>query len=177
MYKYKCKRRKTDSSDKSPKTVSKSGKDKRLGTKQHGSRPERPKPKVGNTGGGKPKPSDNSSEGIKSGSGCTCTGKVSSPAVPAVPGHVCCQGDPVSHLASPGHACQAGHVCAHQDADHSQAVGFQLPTVQPVLEAWIENVKKEMLQKQDLMLQMLRMEMLQARPPLGRGAYGLLPSF
>jgi hypothetical protein len=62
------------------------------------------------------------------------------------------------------------------NADH-QGVGFQLPTVQPMLETLIESVKKDMLQKQDLMFQVLRMEMLQARPPLGRGAYGLLPSF
>ena len=64
------------------------------------------------------------------------------------------------------------------NADH-QTVDFQLPTVQPALEAWMESVKKDMAQKQDLMFQVLRMEMLQqARPPLvGRGAYGLLPSF
>jgi hypothetical protein len=64
------------------------------------------------------------------------------------------------------------------NADH-QTVDFQLPTVQPVLEAWMESVKKDMVQKQDLMFQVLRMEMLQqSRPPLvGRGAYGLLPSF
>ena len=60
----------------------------------------------------------------------------------------------------------------------SQPVGFQVPTVQPMLEAWLENTKKEMAQKQEIMLQMLRMEMLQARAPmLGRGAYCLLPSY
>ena len=42
----------------------------------------------------------------------------------------------------------------------------------------MEGVKKEMIQKQELMFQMLRMEMMQPRPQmLGRGAYGLLPSF
>ena len=88
-----------------------------------------------------------------------------------------CQAVPGTCQAVPGN-CQAGHTCCgHLSADHAQAVGFQQPTVQPVLEAWIESVKKDMLQKQDQMLQMLRMEMLQARPPLGRGAYGLLPSF
>ena len=47
-----------------------------------------------------------------------------------------------------------------------------------MLEAWLENAKKDMAQKQEIMLQMLRMEMLQARhPTLGRGVYGLLPSF
>lgn len=55
------------------------------------------------------------------------------------------------------------------------AEGFQLPTVQPLLEAWMESARKDMMQKQqELMLHML---MMQARPPmLGRGAYGLLPS-
>ena len=74
--------------------------------------------------------------------------------------------------------CQAGHKSGTANAG-PQAVDFQLPTVQPVLEAWMESVKKDMAQKQDLMFQVLRMEMLQqARPPLvGRGAFGLLPSF
>ena len=67
-------------------------------------------------------------------------------------------------------------MCGKAVADQ-QAVGFQPPTVQPLLETWMENVKKDILQKQDLMFQVLRMEMLQARPSLGRGAYGLLPSF
>ena len=55
------------------------------------------------------------------------------------------------------------------------AEGFQTPTVQPLLEAWMESARKDMMQKQqELMLHML---MMQARPPmLGRGAYGLLPS-
>ena len=57
-------------------------------------------------------------------------------------------------------------------------MGFQVPTVQPMLEAWLEGVKKEMSQKQELMFQMMRMEMMQVRhPSLGRGAYGLHPSF
>ena len=56
--------------------------------------------------------------------------------------------------------------------------GFQLPTVQPMLETWMESVRKDMLQKQDLMFQVMRMEMMQARTPmLGRGPFGLLPSF
>ena len=57
--------------------------------------------------------------------------------------------------------------------------GFQVPTVQPMLEAWLEGVKKDLSQKQEIMFQMMRMEMLQARQPLigGRGPYGLLPSF
>ena len=67
-------------------------------------------------------------------------------------------------------------MCGYANAD-SQTGGFQLPTVQPVLEAWAEGLKKDLFQRQDLMLQMMRMEMLQARPPLGRGGYGLLPSF
>ena len=46
-----------------------------------------------------------------------------------------------------------------------------------MLEAWVEGVKKDLLHKQELMMQVLRMEMMQTRPPLGRGAYGLLPSF
>ena len=46
-----------------------------------------------------------------------------------------------------------------------------------MLEAMLENVKRDLQQKQDMMMQMLRVEMLQARPLLGRGAYGLLPSF
>ena len=52
-------------------------------------------------------------------------------------------------------------------------------TVQPVLEAWVEGIKKDMLQRQDIMFQMLRAEMMQARPPMGMGRapYGLYPSF
>ena len=61
--------------------------------------------------------------------------------------------------------------------DSDQSLGFQVPTVQPMLEAWLEGVKKEMAQKQELMFQMMRMEMMQARHPMGRGAFGLLPSF
>ena len=97
----------------------------------------------------------------------------------AVPG--ACQAVSGTSQAVPGTCqavsgnCQAGHTCCgHHSAE---AVSFQQPTVQPVLEAWIESVKRDMLQKQDQMLQMMRMEMLQARPPLVRGAYGLLPSF
>ena len=101
--------------------------------------------------------------------GCAWAAKVQSK--PDV--HVCCQpcatGDAVSN--QPG-AGQSGSV----GADH-QAGGFQPPKVQPMLETWIESVKRDMLQKQELMFQVLRMEMLQARPPLWRGAYGLLPSF
>ena len=42
----------------------------------------------------------------------------------------------------------------------------------------MESVRKDMLQKQDLMFQVMRMEMMQARTPmLGRGPFGLLPSF
>ena len=57
--------------------------------------------------------------------------------------------------------------------------GFQVPTVQPMLEAWLEGVKKDLSQKQEIMFQVMRMEMLQARQPLlgGRGPYGLIPSF
>ena len=73
-------------------------------------------------------------------------------------------------------SCQTCHGCGNPNAD-PQVVGFQLPTVQPVLEAWAEGLKKDLFQRQDLMLQMMRMEMLQARPPLRRGGYGLLPSF
>ena len=46
-----------------------------------------------------------------------------------------------------------------------------------MLEAWLESVKKKMNQKQEVMFQMMRMEMMQARNPMGRGAFGLLPSF
>ena len=68
--------------------------------------------------------------------------------------------------------------CMNSQQHESQPVGFQVPTVQPMLEAWLENTKKEMAQKQEIMLQMLRMEMMQARAPmLGRGAYGLHPSY
>ena len=64
--------------------------------------------------------------------------------------------------------------CPHSEP----TMGFQVPTVQPMLEAWLEGVKKEMSQKQELMFQMMRMEMMQARQPsLGRGAYGLHASF
>ena len=59
------------------------------------------------------------------------------------------------------------------------AVGFQPLTVQPVLEAWVEGIKKDMLLRQELMFQMLRTEMLQARPPMGMGRspHGLYPSY
>ena len=68
--------------------------------------------------------------------------------------------------------------CPSSNNEQPQSLGFQVPTVQPMLEAWLENAKKEMAQKQEIMLQLMRMEMLQARPPiLGRGACGLLPSF
>ena len=68
--------------------------------------------------------------------------------------------------------------CAHGLRVPATPESFQVPTVQPLLEAWLEGVKKEMAQKQELMLQMVRMEMMQARQPmLGRAAYGLLPSF
>ena len=77
---------------------------------------------------------------------------------------------------------QAGHAvsdsCVHSPQTPATPESFQVPTVQPLLEAWLEGVKKEMAQKQELMLQMVRMEMMQARQPmLGRAAYGLLPSF
>ena len=81
-----------------------------------------------------------------------------------------------------GHCCGGGHTtdpaCSSSQQAQSHPLGFQVPTVQPMLEAWLENAKKEMAQKQEIMLQLMRMEMLQARPPiLGRGACGLLPSF
>ena len=42
---------------------------------------------------------------------------------------------------------------------------------------WLEGVKKEINQKQELMFQMMIMEMMQAKHPVGRRAYGLIPSF
>ena len=175
---YKCKRSKPVRSDKSQQTSSESARDKRKSKQQ----PKRPKP--GNTGPAKT--SDKDSAGNQSGTsssastGCACVAKVQNQAA----GHTCCQsgtdkstiGDAASHqtgLGIPGPAtCHAGHTIADP-----QALGFQPPTVQPLLETWMESVRKDMLHKQDLMFQVLRMEMLQARPPLGRGAYGLLPSF
>ena len=173
VHTYKCKRKKADRSDKSQQTVSGSVKEKRLGAgQQQGKR--KGKPKSDNRGVVKPKPSDQPSDKVaQSGSGCACSAKSSKPA--AAPSHVCCQqdagqSDPASHQAASNQSCTGS-------CQAGLATGFQPPTVQPVLEAMMENVKKEMLQKQDFMLQMLRMEMLQARHPLGRGAYGLLPSF
>ena len=60
--------------------------------------------------------------------------------------------------------------------DRDQSLGFQVLTVQPMLEAWLEGVRKEIIQKQEFMFQIMRMEMMQARNLMGRGAYGLLPS-
>jgi len=50
--------------------------------------------------------------------------------------------------------CQVKQVCSNPTTD--QTVGFQPLTVQPVLEAWVEGMKKDFLQRQELMFQMLR---------------------
>ena len=100
----------------------------------------------------------------------------------------CCQhpSDKSGHLNSvntKGMRCDDGSCGVSSSPEshcpHSEpTMGFQVPTVQPMLEAWLEGVKKEMSQKQELMFQMMRMEMMQVRhPSLGRGAYGLHPSF
>ena len=78
----------------------------------------------------------------------------------------------VQHQAS--HISSVPDKCVH---GQNQSLGFQVPTVQPTLETWLEGVRKEMNQKQEFMFQMMRMEMMQARNPMGRGAFGLLPSF
>ena len=188
---YKCRRRKSESSDRSSQT-SGAGKGRLSQGKPGGKQPGSRKRKVSQTGTGRPKPSDQAkvsdqAKANASSSVCTCAAKAVSTAAPS---HSCCQpcadqchprggqSEPVSIQAGASQSgtgnCLSGHRCGdHLSADNQ---GFQLPTVQPVLEAWAESVKKDLLQRQDLMLQMLRMEM-QARPPLGRGAYGLLPSF
>ena len=62
--------------------------------------------------------------------------------------------------------------------DHSvENMGFQMSTVQPMLEALVGKMKEEMQQKQDLMLQAIRMEIMQARPPFLRSPYSLPHSY
>ena len=84
-------------------------------------------------------------------------------------GQACCQPSNQADLVS-----SVTDKCVH---GQEQSLGFQVPTVQPLLETWLEGVRKEMNQKQEFMFQMMRMEMMQARNPMGRGAFGLLPSF
>ena len=166
---YKCKRRKTGSSDKPNKTARASGssKDQSVGAKKHVKRPKI-RPKDGLSGG---KPSDKASD-------CAAAKCHAATACHAGPATDCvasaaCHGNSCGRGADSEYPGQTKHVQAQPEA-----VGFQTATVQPMLEAWMEGVKKEMIQKQELMFQMLRMEMMQPRAPmLGRGAYGLLPSF
>ena len=89
------------------------------------------------------------------------------------------QAEYVSLYPAKASGCQSQTVFSSASTGH-QTMGFQPLTVQPaVLEAWVEGIKKDMLLRQELMFQMLRSEMLQARPPMGMGRapHGLYPSY
>ena len=62
-----------------------------------------------------------------------------------------------------GAPVQGPHGGVQVQGPHSQ--GFQQLTVQHMLEAWMDNVRRDMMQRQDSMIQGLRMEMQQTRPP------------
>ena len=126
------------------------------------------------TGSKKPKKAQLSeSDGqTRQGSGCCVTGR--SP-VDQGQGGQCNASD---HGSNGGQAAEGALPEAPKVLPTQCSQGFQSPTVQHSLEAWLENVKREMMLRQDTMLQLLRVEMMQPRPPmLGRGGYGLHPSF
>ena len=82
------------------------------------------------------------------------TGKPKPTMIPTncpAPAHSCCQPPTVSApLVQPSSSsCCAG---VHGKL-HDQGLGFPPLTVQPMLEAWVEGVKKELLHKQELMVQ------------------------
>ena len=84
--------------------------------------------------------------------------------------------NPQHFQAHVGHGCTGGAVGGAIHPPQAQE-GFHQLTVQPMLEAWMDTVKRDMVQRQDQMMQMMRLEMMQARPTMTRGLYGLLPSF
>ena len=84
--------------------------------------------------------------------------------------------NPQHFQAHAGHGCTGGAVGTPIHPPQVQE-GFHQLTVQPMLEAWMDTVKRDMVQRQDQMMQMMRLEMMQARPTMTRGLYGLLPSY
>ena len=94
-------------------------------------------------------------------------------------GGKCSCGSGGAKLKTPHYPDHEGHP-PPLPVDSDQSQHFRLTTVQQsALEAMIDNAKKEMLQKQDVMLQAIRMELMQARPPLPlvRAPYSLPHSY
>jgi hypothetical protein len=87
-----------------------------------------------------------------------------------------CNGGTLAQCDSAGNAKCDCVTPAGKSAGQTQ--GFHPPTVQLTLEAWLETMQKDMMHRQDTMMQMLRAEMLQPRQPLlSRGPFGLHHSF